>query len=350
MKKHELGEIYLDAVEFSGAGRRRLNEAVVDSLVESLGRIGLQTPISVYDPDPTDASADLILIAGLHRYEAAKRLGWEKIDCVYVAMDDLDRQLWEIDENLCRAELTEIEHAEHLKRRREIFDAKRNSGENIPSIPGRGRPKEFDQDTADKTGLDKSTVRKSRTRAEKIAEDVREDIKTSSNEKVVAAADSGVELDALASLSHDDQRQAVKLVEDGASENIRAAKAFIRGDDDDDTERQCNTLIGPFLRAPEEVRNSFIATLIGHGFITSSDTDLMRRLCDENHKLKKRLQKNRDQLRQCKNQKHLLEEHNTRLLEEKREYYERICELESHIADRGKAVGHGAGDRRAPAA
>ena len=58
-------------------------------------------------------------------------------------VDDLDRQLWEIDENLCRAELTEIARGEHLKRRKEIFDAK---GAQKLTTPGGMQEIGFDKD------------------------------------------------------------------------------------------------------------------------------------------------------------------------------------------------------------
>ncbi len=71
--------------------------------------------------------------------------------------DDLDRELWQIDENLIRAELTEIERTDHLRRRKEIFKAKKKlGGTNPPTSLSDGRKagpqhqKGFDKDTADK--------------------------------------------------------------------------------------------------------------------------------------------------------------------------------------------------------
>ena len=43
---------------------------------------------------------------------------------VIMDCDEIDRELWHIDENLCRAELTEQERGEHLKRRQELFEAR----------------------------------------------------------------------------------------------------------------------------------------------------------------------------------------------------------------------------------
>jgi ParB-like chromosome segregation protein Spo0J len=41
---------------------------------------------------------------GAHRLAAAIKLGWEDIDAIFAdGMTEIDRQLWEIDENLMRA-------------------------------------------------------------------------------------------------------------------------------------------------------------------------------------------------------------------------------------------------------
>lgn len=58
-----------------------------------------------------------------------------------------------------RSELTPTEHVEHMAKRKELWEA-RNSGANRPTNKGRGQPKQFAQDTADKTGTDKRNVNK----------------------------------------------------------------------------------------------------------------------------------------------------------------------------------------------
>jgi hypothetical protein len=77
--------------------------------------------------------------------------------------DDLDRQLWEIDENLMRAELTELQQAGHLKRRKEIFDLKTGGSISPTSLSdGRGagpqHQKAFASETATATGMGKATA------------------------------------------------------------------------------------------------------------------------------------------------------------------------------------------------
>lgn len=91
---------------------RGLNTEAVDRLAESIRRIGLQTPITVrYD----DASGDVILVAGLHRLEAARRLGWEMIPAIYTDGTPDEARMWEIAENLHRADLSAVERAEHIE-------------------------------------------------------------------------------------------------------------------------------------------------------------------------------------------------------------------------------------------
>ncbi len=54
---------------------------------------------------------------------------WEWIDCIFAdGMTDIDRQLWEIDENLMRAELSPTEMAEHLAKRKELWDEREAGG------------------------------------------------------------------------------------------------------------------------------------------------------------------------------------------------------------------------------
>lgn len=101
--------------------RRAVNEDKVVALAESIKDIGLRTPITVrfvdgwIDPDGAVVDGQPVLVAGAHRLAAVKSLGWDHIDC-YVFEDDseIDARLWEIAENLCRAELTKLEESEQI--------------------------------------------------------------------------------------------------------------------------------------------------------------------------------------------------------------------------------------------
>src|SRR5207237_612910 len=61
---------------------RPLDPATVDMLAESMAKDRLRTPIVVRLRKVNDYGSDHVLVAGLHRLEAAKKLGWGKIDCL----------------------------------------------------------------------------------------------------------------------------------------------------------------------------------------------------------------------------------------------------------------------------
>jgi hypothetical protein len=212
-----------------GARRRALDQARVEALAQSIRELGLQTPITVGVAEGIATR----LISGFHRIEAAKLLGWQKIPCLVVKMDELTRQLWEIDENLCRAELTELERGEHLATRKQIYERLHPETRQHVSgavaanaVMGRGTAKDnlsaasFTADTASKTGLDERTIRRSIHRAEHIAPEVRDTIRD-----MPEIAAKGVELDALAKMSPERQTAVVDMVACGHAPNVRAAAA-----------------------------------------------------------------------------------------------------------------------------
>lgn len=77
--------------------------------IENLG--GLIHPITI--------DKEKNLIAGYHRYMACKDLGWSTIP-VYIV--DIDKELAEIDENLIRSNLSTLETAQQLLKRKEIYE------------------------------------------------------------------------------------------------------------------------------------------------------------------------------------------------------------------------------------
>ena len=102
-----------------GPRRRKLRQSFLGLLTANILAHGLRTPISVVEAAPSDDdSTRYRLLAGNHRLEAYKRLGRETIPARVHVMDDTERQLWQIDENLCRAELTMLERSEHLLKRK----------------------------------------------------------------------------------------------------------------------------------------------------------------------------------------------------------------------------------------
>lgn len=164
----------------SSARKRQLVAEKVQELAESIKELGLLQPIVV--------TKDKKLIAGFHRLEACKLLGWQEINCIIREYDELEAELAEIDENLIRAELSDLERAEHLKRRKEIYEAKhpqtkaglrraygmhRSLGRNVDEIIS----PTFAEATAAKMGVSPRTIQQEVQIAENLAEDVKEIIR-----------------------------------------------------------------------------------------------------------------------------------------------------------------------------
>ncbi len=243
---------------------RQFNEAQIEALKGSIAELGLLTPISVY---LNEQSGDYEIVAGVHRLEACRRLGWPEIDAfVVVHLGDWDRQLWEIDENLMRAELSEGERGEHLLRRKQIYEAKREQARGENDLAGTNSPTKpqhetgFASETAEHTGLTKRHINRSIRRAERIAPDVRETIRTT------PTFHKGVELDALAELAHDDQRRAIAMVHGGHARTFREARDRLlprQGlpDTPQPTEKNLKSLRTAWKTADADARLKFLAEL-----------------------------------------------------------------------------------------
>lgn len=186
---------------------RAVDVSKVSRLAESIGAIGLQAPITLYQSSPDAEGFDLI--AGAHRLEAVRSLGWEWIDAIFMQADEIDRQLWEIDENLMRSELTPTQQAEHLAKRKELWDAKQESGPSCPTFTGRGN-KQFAAETSEATSLSKRALNRAISRANNITEEARDAIRGTELDK-------GVVLDELKKVPPSQQMQRVAELREAPS-------------------------------------------------------------------------------------------------------------------------------------
>ena len=111
--------------------RLALDEATVTTIAGSMEELGLQSPVLLRPwraagAERSDAwgreDAGLFaLVAGAHRLEAARRLGWAHIEALIVEGTPDEVRLIEIDENLARAELTVLDRARFLATRKRIY-------------------------------------------------------------------------------------------------------------------------------------------------------------------------------------------------------------------------------------
>lgn len=151
---------------------RPINDAAIKAIMESFDSAGQISPIILkHDRIVFDRKEEgYLLIAGNHRLEAAKRLGWESIGAeVY---DDghnaVHLELIEVDENLCRAELTAAEKAAALKKRKILWESlkEQHPGGNLVSTrrpdgtfqKGDEKEKGFATSTAEVTGMSKQAI------------------------------------------------------------------------------------------------------------------------------------------------------------------------------------------------
>ena len=160
------------------AGRREADPEGVQELVDSISKVGLLNPITI-DREHT-------LIAGLHRLEAAKLLCWTEIECNVSSLEGLLAELAEVDENVVRKGLSAVEYSDLLLRRKEIYEALHpetkhggdRKSEKIKSAKCTfDSEKSFVDDTAEKLGVDPSTIRRQIQTAKNLTSEAKDIIR-----------------------------------------------------------------------------------------------------------------------------------------------------------------------------
>ena len=109
--------------EILATGRLRpVSEAGVESLMASIAEVGvMKDAVHVRQKK----GGQLVLIAGGHRLEAAKRLGWDEIEAkLWADVTDDWARLMEIDDNIAGAELNPLDTALFLAERKRVCVAK----------------------------------------------------------------------------------------------------------------------------------------------------------------------------------------------------------------------------------
>ena len=205
-------ELEIDKITVND-GRRELDMKAVKELAKSIRELGIMNPIIV--------DTKYNLIAGLHRLEAVKLLGHEKIKCTIMDLRGLQAELAEIDENFVRSPLSEREQCKVLSRRKQIYEKlhpeTKHGGDHmsgkskIASCNLAPEPiKSFVRDTAEKLGISETSV----ARRVRIGEKV--------TPEAMAAFD-----------NHDEkfsQREALKLARIAPEQQKEAAEQYVSGE------------------------------------------------------------------------------------------------------------------------
>ena len=227
----------------ASAQPRPLQTTDVDKLAASIREVGLIQPVTVRSVSAMHnglVQRVFQIVAGHHRVAAARALGWTEIDAIVVqAEGHLEAELIEIDENLCRSELSVAQRAHYSKRRKEIWEALhpepsadygREEEREDDSVGGTSCPtnddlrsdgrkkgpqhyQSFAAETAAITGQSKRDINRNVARAEAIGDDLLRLTGTS--------LDKGVELDALAKLPEPERKELIERAAAGEAVTAR---------------------------------------------------------------------------------------------------------------------------------
>ena len=94
--------------------RRKLQPEKVEEIAKSFSIVGQICPIVIRRAVFGRKKKKIVLISGMHRLAAAKKLGWNKIRAIQFTGSKVDARLCEAAEDLHRAHLTVLEHDEKL--------------------------------------------------------------------------------------------------------------------------------------------------------------------------------------------------------------------------------------------
>lgn len=159
-------------------GRRKVELEAVEKLAGSMDEVGLANPITV--------DAGYRLVAGLHRLEAAKLLGWTEVECSVLELDPVQAKIMEIDENLFRTSLSDLELGRLLASRKKLYEElhpeKRHGGDRRsaavkPPNCRDGQVKSFAEDAAERLGVSPRTVERRVQIAERLTDKTRDILK-----------------------------------------------------------------------------------------------------------------------------------------------------------------------------
>ncbi|MBF0858831.1 ParB N-terminal domain-containing protein [Gluconobacter sp. LMG 31484] len=201
-------EIPLSQIEV-GDRLRTVDPAWVEFLAASIAERGQDTPVWVRKMGRSEKYA---LIAGGHRIAALKEAGKEVAIASVVKATEAEAQLLEIDENLIRRELTPLDRATFLARRKEVYEAlypeTKHGGDRVSDQVAKlgdlvGR---FSEATAERLGVSERSIQRAVARYQALAADVRQSIAGT------WLAESGSQLDELAKLTPDLQRKVAEYI------------------------------------------------------------------------------------------------------------------------------------------
>lgn len=219
------------------SGHRPIDAASVRRLAESIGQIGLQHPVTV-----KRKGERYLLVAGGHRLAAFKKLGREHIPASIVRMTTDEARLWEISENLHRANLSKLERDEQIAEWIKITD---RISSQLATKMERGRPESGTNAAARDLGIDRDDAH----RAVKVA--------SLSDEAKDAAREAGLDNNRSALLAAaKEETPAAQVAKIARIHAVKIADDPLN--DSESLEKQVAALMSAWNRAGKDAREEFL--------------------------------------------------------------------------------------------
>ena len=247
---------------------RKADPKQVAGIAASIKEVGLLNPITVV-PGRVIFNGQKIdgyqLVAGLHRLEACKSLGWADIPIAVLDLDEQQRIIAECDENLCGSVLTATERAMFSARRKEAYEAlhpevrhggDRRSEESSGEV--RHLKSSFAKDQSEKTGRSERSVREDAERGTKVCQEALDVLRGTK-------ADTGTVLDLLKDMDPAAQVVAAyREVQKRQEPKSKPKAPPIAPDADNDDialERQVDALMKAWNKAGPDARREFMGRI-----------------------------------------------------------------------------------------
>lgn len=239
----------------------------VDSLIASIEQLGvMKDAIQVRQRGRGD-NKTLTLMAGGHRLEAAIKLGWETIPAkVWVDVTDDFAALMEVDDNLSGSDLTPLELAIFLARRKAIYErmypeTKRGGDRKSEVFKNQTEQSSFSRSIAKSRGVTERQIRKITAVGQSLTEDDVSELRYAF--KPISLAD----LEALSKVADGEMRRStIWVFRNSSVKTLRDALKFVERDragksapQKDPVEGAFKALSSAWSRAPKAVRKRFVA-------------------------------------------------------------------------------------------
>lgn len=264
--------LHLDPEQIQVVDRLRAVDAdYVALLAESIRQRGLDQPIRVTH---ADAAGFHRLISGAHRLAAVRALGLASIPAIPFDGPALEAELMEVEENLVRHELTELDRAAFLAKHQALWQAlypstkaggdRRKAKAQDELLTAHPMAERFTKRAALRTGFSEPTIFRAIRRYEQLSMAMRQRIAGT------WLADNGAALDALIGGKGQErpeaERQAlldILLSEGGPRSVAEAERRLKRLPPPDPAEGIQERLVAAWGKAPIRVQEGFFRFLLG---------------------------------------------------------------------------------------